>query len=320
MPFSRRAVMQGLASAAACHSMGLPSQAQSQSLDFYTAGQGSGFLPYGLGVAEVVNPQGAAQLVVRESKGSIENIGMVETRLNAIGTAFLGSAYEALNGIGPFAGRKHLNLRAIAPMYETSFQIAAKTSSGIANVESLAGKRIGVGPAGGPAEAFFKGLIEVTGMTTSVVNGTSAELETAYLTGAIDAFWQGASIPIPALKRMAEQTESVVFGLTAAELDAMLKRFPYLAPGDVAANTYRGQPGVIRTVAAWNVIIAHRELADATAYQLTRAILAAPGIVEATKGAGVGTKAENAVRNRVVPYHSGAVRYLKERGVEVFAG
>jgi uncharacterized protein len=294
--------------------------AQSVTLDFFTAGQGSGFLPYGEGVAKIVNAQGGVQLTVRESKGSIENIGFVEARTDAVGTAFLGSAYEAQNGIGPFTGRKHANLTAIAPMYETSFQIAAKTSSGIASAAALAGKRVGVGPAGGPAEAFFKGLLEVTGLTATIVNGTSAELEAAYLGNTIDAFWQGASIPIPALKRMADQTDSAVFGLSPTEMEAMLKRFPYLAPGDVAANTYRRQSQPIRSVAAWNIIIAHRDLPEAAGYALAKAILGASGVAEATRGAGVGTKAENAGKNRVIAYHPGAARYLKERGFDVFTG
>jgi hypothetical protein len=296
------------------------SLAQGPALEFFTAGQGSGFLPYGQGIASIVNAQGGPRLEVRESKGSIENIGIVDGRTDAVATAFLGSAYEALNGIGPFAGRRHANLTAIAPMYETSFQIAAMRSSGIATATDLAGKRVGVGPAGGPAEAFFKGLIEVTGRAATVVNGTSAELEAAYLSGAIDAFWQGASVPIPALKRMADQTDSTIFGLDPAEIEAMLKRFPYLAPGDVAAHTYRGQTQAIRSVAAWNIIIANRALPEATAHALAKAILGSPGVAEATRGAGAGTRAENAGKNRVIAYHPGAARYLKERGFDVFTG
>jgi uncharacterized protein len=319
MIITRRQITGGLVLGS--YALALPRAiAQSSTLDFFTAGQGSGFLPYGEGVAKIVNAQGGVRLAVKESKGSIENIGLVEARPDAVGTAFLGSAYEALNGIGPFAGRKHGNLSAIAPMYETSFQIAAKVTTGLSTVAGLAGKRVGVGPAGGPAEAFFKGLVEVSGLSITIVNGTSAELEAAYLANTIDAFWQGASVPIPALKRMAEQTESTVFGLKAPELDAMLKRFPYLAPGDVAANTYRGQAQPIRSVAAWNVIIAHRALAEGAAYALAKAILGASGIVEATRGAGIGTTAENAAKNRVIPYHPGAARYLKERGFDVFTG
>jgi uncharacterized protein len=124
MAASRRQVVGGLtfgAIAAAATS----AVAQSAALDFYTAGQGSAFLPYGEGIARIVNARGGVQLAVRESRGSIENIGHVEARASALGTVFLGSAYQALQGIAPFEGRRHVNLRAIAPMCETSFQTAA---------------------------------------------------------------------------------------------------------------------------------------------------------------------------------------------------
>ncbi len=291
--------------------------AQAAQLEFFTAGPGSGFLPYGEGVAKVVNAQGSVMLKVMQSKGSIENLQFVEEGPQRIGTAFIGSAYEAIQGIGPFKDKKHGNIRAIAPMYETSFQIAAKTGSGIASVAQLAGKKVGVGPAAGPAEAFFKGLQEVSGHALTIVNGTSAELEAAYLKGDIDAFWQGASIPVPALVRVANAAESAVFGLTANEVDLMLKRFPYLAAGQVAAGSYKGQTGLISTVAAWNVIVAHAALDETVAYNLTKAILTGEGLAAATNGAGVTTRAANAVNNKVVPWHPGAARYLKEAGIVI---
>jgi uncharacterized protein len=286
-------------------------------LEFLTAGPGSAFLPYGEGIANVVNSTGLLRLDVLQTKGSIENLGSVDAAANRIGTAFIGSAYEAINGIGPFAGRKHEAIRAIAPMYETSFQVAAKAGKGITKVADLDGKKVGVGPAGGPAEAFFKGLAEVAGLKLTIVNGTSAELEAAYLSDAIDAFWQGASIPIPALARVARAVDSVVFGLSDAEIDAMLKRFPYLAVGDVAANAYKGQPQPIRSVSAWNVVIANAGLAEETAYVLTREILGSDSVVSATNGVGAGTTLANAPKNRVVPWHPGAARFLREKGIAI---
>jgi uncharacterized protein len=315
MLYRRDLILGGTAATAA---LCMPAHAQTPALEFLTAGPGSGFLPYGEGVAKVANATGAVTLQIVQTKGSIENLSAVEAAPNRIGTAFIGSAYEAINGIGPFAGKKHGNLRAIAPMYETSFQTAAKTSKLIRKATDLAGKTVGVGPAGGPAEAFFKGLVEVTGLTNvTIANGTSAELEAAYLADRIDAFWQGASIPIPALVRMANAVDSVVFGLTDAEVDAMLKRFPYLAVGDVAANAYKGQQQAIRSVAAWNVIVAHAAMSDDTAYALTRAILGSDGIAAATNGAGASTTAANATKNKVVPWHPGAARYLREKGIAV---
>jgi uncharacterized protein len=263
---------------------------------------------------------GALTLDVKETKGSIENLAGVEASATSIGTAFLGSAHEAVNGIGPFAGKPHGNLRAIAPMYETAFHIAAPAAGGITNVKGLEGKRVGVGPAGGPAEAFFKGLVEVTGLKLTIVNGTPAELNKAYAEASIDAYWQGASVPIPALAQAAKDIDSVVFGLNPEESAAMLKRFPYLAASATAPGIYKGQTGTIASVAAWNVIIAHKALDEPVAYALTKAILGHADIVAAVGAAAGGTKAHNAIANKTVLYHPGAARYLGEAGVKVTSG
>jgi TRAP transporter TAXI family solute receptor len=287
-----------------------PAQAQVPTLTFLTAGPGSAFLPYGEGIANVVNSSGLLRLDVIQTKGSIENLTLVEADAGRIGTVFIGPAYEAINGIGPFAGKKHSAIRAIAPMYETSFQTAAKAGKNISRAADLAGKRVGVGPAGGPAEIFFKGLAEVMGFTATIVNGSPAELEAAYLSDQIDAFWLGAGVPIPSLSRVAERAESVVFGLADGEIEAMLKRFSYLSAGEVAAGTYRGQEKAIRSVAAWNVIVANAALDEDTAYILTREILGAESTLD-------GTTLGNAPKNRVVPWHPGAADFLREKGVAI---
>jgi uncharacterized protein len=100
-----------------------------------------------------------------------------------------------------------------------------------------------------------------------------------------------------------------------SEVEAMLKRFPYLATGDIAAGTYKGQTSALRSVAAWNVIIAHAAMPEETAYRLTKAILTSDGIAAATNGAGTATRASNASKNKVVPWHPGALRFFKEAGV-----
>jgi len=300
----------GFALLASAAVVGAPAQAQAPTLSFLTAGPGSGFLSYGQGIAIVVNASGLVGLDVIETAGSIENLKRVEADPTCIGAAFIGSAYAAIHGVGPFAGKQHGALRAIAPMYETSYQAVAKAGRGINKAADLSGKRVGIGAAGEAAEALFLGLAELTGIAPIIVNGSSAELETALLADAIDAIWQGASLPVPSLARVAEKCDSVVFGLTDEELAAMLGRFPYLSEGDVAEGTYQGQMQPIRSVAAWNLIVANAALDEDVAYLLTREILGADTTPE-------GTTMGFAPKNRVVLWHPGAADFLREKGVAI---
>ena len=283
-------------------------------VSIYAAGQGSGFLPYAQGVAAYLSGNGLKAQAL-ESRGSIENLQKLELEKNRIGTVFLGSAFEAVNGSAPWTnGKKHTSLRALFPMYETSFQIVTLRSAGLTSLGQLGGKRVGVGPAGGPAESFFKGLAEATGLQITTVAGTPIALAADLQAGRIDALWQGASLPIPVFKQIADATDAVVFGLNDAEVAAMIKRFPFLSPATAAPNMYRGQASPIKSVAAWNFVMAHKDLPDADAYFITKTVLSASD-PKAIAVSAEPTRIANAPNNTTVPFHPGALRFYREMGL-----
>jgi uncharacterized protein len=318
MNLSRRTLLLSSAGTAGLSLWGCASTAPARptltSVGIYSAGQGSAFLPYAQGIAQYLSQQGL-KMEALTSTGSIENIRKISAEPQRLGTVFLGTAHEGFTGTGSWTqGQKFPQLRALFPMYETSFQIAALRRSGISTLAGLRGKKVGVGPAGGPAESFFKGLLEATNISASLVNGTPAALANDLLAGNIDALWQGAALPIPALKQVADAADAVVFGLTDDESAAMLKRFAFLSPAQIAANTYRGQAQALKSVAAWNFVMAHQDFPEADAYWITRTVLSVPDPLSLHASAGP-TRATNASTNRVVPFHPGALRFYKERGI-----
>jgi uncharacterized protein len=280
-----------------------------------SAGPGSAFLPYAQGAAAYLTSQGLRSMAL-ESKGSIENMQRVQVDPTVIGMAFLGTAHEGVNaGAAWTQGRKMGNVRALVPMYETSFQVVALRSSRISGIGDLRDKRVGVGPAKGPAEAFLVGLMEALGIPFTVVNGTPAALADELKAGRIDALWQGAPPPIPAIKAVADNADAVVFGMQATEQRVMQARFPFLALATVAAGTYKGQTQAIQSVAAWNFLIAHQDFPEADAYLITRTLLDSSDPRAHIHPSAGPTRAENAPKNSVLPFHTGALPYYRERGI-----
>jgi TRAP transporter TAXI family solute receptor len=281
-----------------------------------TAGDGSAFLPYGQGVATFLGRKGIG-IEVRKSAGSNENLSAVDASADVIGTAFMGSAYDAINGTGWAAGRKHENLRALFPMYETSFQVAVLRKSAIKSLGDLDGKRVGVGPAKGPAEGFFRAAAEVAHIRPVIVNGDPAVLARQVAAGEIDALWQGAVVPIPSLSEVANQADAVIFGLSDSEVAAMLARFPQLAAATIPPGSYKGQTFDIRSVSAWNFVVANKDLPIETAYAITRAVLSAADPKSEIYPTAAGTLAANAATNRILPFHPGAIRFYDEAGIKL---
>ena len=281
-----------------------------------TAGDGSAFLPYGEGIATYLARKGIG-IEVRKSAGSNENLSAVDASPEVIGTAFMGSAYDAINGTGWAAGRKHENLRALFPMYETSFQVAVLRNSAIGSLGDLDGKKVGVGPAKGPAEGFFRAAAEVAHIKPFIVNGDPAALAKQVAAGEIDALWQGAVVPIPSLGEVANQAAAVVFGLSDTEVAAMLARFPQLSAATIPPGSYKGQTAEIRSVSAWNFVVANKDLPVETAYAITKAVLSAADPKSEIYPTAAGTLAGNASMNRILPFHPGAIRFYAEAGIKL---
>ena len=283
---------------------------------FMTAGDGSAFLPYGQGIAAYLATKGL-RIEIKKSGGSNENLSAIDATPMTIGTAFMASAYEAVSGTGFATGRKHENVRALFPMYETSFQVAALRKSGLRSLADLDGKKVGVGPARGPAEGFFLAAAEVAHIKPVIVNGDPAALSRQVLDGEIDALWQGAVVPIPSLTAVANQADAIVFGLSDAEVTAVLAKLPALSATTIPPGTYKGQTTEIKSFSAWNFVVANKDLPDETAYAITKAVLSANDPKAEIYPTAAGTRAANAANNRILPFHPGAMRFYREAGIKL---
>ncbi|MBC5766730.1 TAXI family TRAP transporter solute-binding subunit [Ramlibacter albus] len=280
----------------------------------YAAGSGSVFLPYAQGIASHLTAAGLKAAPV-ETTGSVENARRINADPQGMALVLMSTAHEAYTGQAAWTqGVKHDNLRALFPMYEAAYQAVALRSSGITNMSSLRGKRVGVGPSGGPSEVYFKGFAAAVGLDFVPINGTPAELAASVIAGRIDAMFQGGAIPVPGIKTVADAADAVVFGFSGDEVAAVRRVFPYLGESAVPPGTYKGQATALRSVSAWNFALVHKDFPEADAYWITRTVLsvADPTALHALAGP---TRAANAVHNTSVPFHPGALKYYQQQGV-----
>ncbi len=300
---------------AAC--AGSPQQ-RAAPLELATAAPGGAFYEYGPKLGALVYDVTGIEIKARATGGSVENVKLLEAGSVPLAMVNMGPAYEAWNGSEAWTEAKKMrNLRALFPMYETPFHVAALASSKIATLRDLDRKRVGVGPAKGPAELIFRALAAEVGITPVIVNGSAAELAKQVLAGEIDAFWFGSGLPIIAFADIERAAQARIIGLTGAEVAALRKRFPYMAPYTVPAGTYKSQTAPLQTAALWNFVVANKDLPDATAYEITKAVLGNPWLVARLHPAASATISANAPANTFMTFHPGALRYYREAGVAI---
>jgi TRAP transporter TAXI family solute receptor len=95
----------------------------------------------------------------------------------------------------------------------------------------------------------------------------------------------------------------------------MTQKYPFLAGVKVPANTYKGQTADVSTVAVNAVLIAGSQLKDDMVYNLTKALFENQAELAAAHAKGKELNAQYAVQGVSIPFHPGAVKYFKEKGL-----
>lgn len=303
----------------------LPASAQEQdrsdwpaSLTLGTASQGGTYFIYGTGLANFISEQLDVNASAEVTGGPVQNATLVQTGDHALGLVTMGPAYEAWQGESELApGLEHKDLRALFPMYQTPLQVIALASSDITDVADLDGRRVSVGPAGGTAATYWPRIFDVLGISPDISYSGANDATGQVKDGLIDAFAFAAGVPISAFAQLAAENPVNMFGLTEEQRTQVLEEMPALAAFDIPADTYDAISQDQPTVALWNFAIAHKDVPDSLAYEITKLVLENNDRMLQIHATASETKPENWDKNSFMPFHPGAVRYYEEKGIDI---
>ena len=283
-----------------------------------TASQGGTYFVYGNGFAGYISEALGINATGEVTGGPVQNVTLVQTGDHLMGLVTMGPAYDAWNGKSELApGLEHKDIRALFPMYQTPFQVVALKSSGITSVSDLAGKRVSVGPAGGTPGTYWPQFMASLGVEATISNAGAADAAGQLTDGLIDAFAFAAGVPISAFAELAAQQDVVMFGFTEEEQAKVLADFPAMAPFVIPSGTYAGHDYDQGTVALWNFAIAHKDMPESLAYEITKLALENNDRMVQIHATAAETLAENWDKNSFMPFHPGAVRYFEEKGITI---
>ena len=283
-----------------------------------TASQGGTYNVYGEAIARLLTEKTRLKVEAQQTQGPSQNIVMVDERKLDLGMVTLGVARQAMTGAGAWTkGRRFDTIRALFPMYDTPMQCLALKSSGIASFRQLDGKAVGVGPKAGTTGTYFPQIFETLGMTAQVRYGPSADMANQLNDGVIDAFCFGAGIPVPAFAELDANRPVVFFTWTDDELARLRAAMPEFSVSTIPRGLYRQQPADQKTIGLFNFAIAHKDMGDDITYLVTRTVLENNAQLVRAHPAARETVAANAQRDTFLPFHPGAARYYREKGIKL---
>jgi TRAP transporter TAXI family solute receptor len=286
-----------------------------------TASVGGTYYVYGETVAKVLSEKSKLQVVAQQTQGPNQNIVMVDEKKLELGMVTMGVALQGLQGTGPWTkGRKYENIRALFPMYEMTLQCLALKKTGITSFAQLEGKTVGTGPKAGTPGTYFPLIFDALGMKVMARNGQSADMGIQMGDGVVDAFCFGAGLPIPIFSELDASQQINFFTWTDDEIARIRKALPEFSESKIPKGLYKQQPADQKTVGLFNFAIANKDMGDDVAYLVTKTILENNSAMVKGHPAAKETIAANAVRNSFLPFHPGALRYYKDKGIKLDPG
>lgn len=283
-----------------------------------TAQPGGAYVVYGGGVARLISEKLGVTASPQQTDGPNHNMILTDTKRLELGMITMGVGFEGWNGDGDWTqGRKMQNVRALFPMYETPFHIIALAKSGITTAKQLAGKNVGVGPRGGTPGTFFPRFFQDLGIAVTIRNGSGSAMGQMLGDGQLDAFAFAAGIPMPVFSEIEVTNPSVIFSFTADESKILIDRHKFLSPFTIPQGTYKSAAGALPTISVWNFAIAHKDLPADFIYEVVKLVHESEKEMVQTFAAAAETLPKNVVHNKFMPFHPGATRYYREKGLTI---
>jgi len=291
--------------------------AQPVKITLGTATPGGGFPVYGAAFVEGVRrADPALEIEAINTKGSTENVPMLEAGTLDIALVQGEVVHESLSGIG----RKPADLKIITAMYPTAGMFVVRADSPYRSIADLKGKPIAWGAQGSGLVILGRYAMDGLGLDAQkdfqpIYLERAGDGPAMVLDGRVAALWGGGT-GWPGFMSVARSEKGARFiAPDAGEIRQILARHAFLKEVTQAAGSFPGQAEPIPSVGSWSFVLARPGLDDAVAFRLAKDLYELERL-----GAPPPQLVDTTARNTVAAapadrLHSGVARFFKEMGL-----
>ena len=313
-----------LLAAAALAIAGAGVAGESIQLSIATGGTGGVYYPLGGGLANILSKAIPGMAATAEvTGGSVDNMRLIGTGKPYIALTQADAALDALRGEDKFKG-KPIPVRTLAVAYPNRMHVVTVEGTGVNKIEDLKGKRVSTGSPGSATEVFAFRVIEAAGMNHDKDMRRErlgvAESVSALKDRKIDAFFWVGGLPTAAITDLGATPGVKIKLIDIAHLvPTMSKKYGNIYIQDVIPKgTYPGQTTDNPQATVQNLIVANENMSEQLAYNITKAVFEhQKELVNVHKEAANITLANQKEANSALPWHPGALKYYKEKGVKM---
>jgi uncharacterized protein len=297
-------------------------QAEQKQLSIGTGDPGGVYFPLGGAVASVLaKAVPDLHTTVEVTGGSVDNIKLIAAGQSDLGFTMADAAMDAIQGQDKFKNNK-VALQTLLVVYPNRMHVVTIEGTGIDTLADLKGKRVSTGSPGSATEIMASRAIEAIGLDKDkdmhrerlgVVESVNAITDRR-----IDAFFWVGGIPTAAISSLAI-TAGVRMKLidNADVADKMNEKYGKLySKSRIKGGTYPGYKPDTDVVEVWNLIVTGNRMSDEDAYTIAKTLVEKKADIVKVHKEAESFSLDNQVQDRSpVPFHPGALKYFKEKGV-----
>ena len=211
------------------------------------------------------------------------------------------------------------SFRVIGGLYAEALQLVTMDPE-IKSVADLKGKKVSIGAAGSGVYFNAMDVLAAAGLTEADIIpqyqsfGDSAD---ALKDRKIDAAFIVAGAPTPAIQELCTSATAYLVPIDGDIAAKLMAASPYYTTYKVPAGTYNGQTEDVTTVTVKATLIVSTSADEEAVYNVTKAIFDNIDTITAAHAKGAELSLDNATSGMTAPFHAGAAKYFKEKGIDV---
>jgi TRAP transporter TAXI family solute receptor len=292
-------------------------------LSIGTGGTGGVYYPLGGGLAAMISKYvPGVEATAEVTAGSIANLQLIGGGKSELAFTMADAAWDATNGLDKFKDAK-VPLRTLVVFYPNRMHVVTVEGTGVNTMKDLKGKRVSTGAPVSGTEVMALRLIEASGLDPKDMTRerlSVAESVNALKDGKIDAFFWVGGVPTPSITDLASTPGKKIKLIDHGDAaEAMRKKFgPIYVKNKILANAYPGEPRDTSNVDVWNLIVVPEKADENLVYQITKVMFEKKDeLVKVHKDAAFLDLANQSSGASPIAFHPGALRYFKEKGINI---
>ena len=291
-------------------------------LSIATGGTGGVYYPYGGGIAQVLSANlPGVEATAEVTAASVDNLKFLRQGTSDIAFTMADTAQDGVAGRDMFKEFGPVPARALAVLYPNYTHLATRADSGITRVADLRGKVVSIGAPGAGTAVLAERILMAAGIDPRQgirqQNLGVAQSVDALKDGKIDAFFWSGGLPTAAILDLVNTP-----GITATlvPMDDVLPSLQRTYGDSLYYRTiipkaiYRLREDV-PVIAVANLLVVSEAMPEALAHDITRVIFQQQPVLAGIHPQARELAVEHALTGASIPFHPGAIRYYRERGV-----